>query len=71
MQRTIQKEQITPNKSQSNKQIFDSETNESSKKDINLSQNSANEKQFKKSIEFFPKKIYYNNYSMMIKKKKR
>ena len=58
MQRTIQKEQITPNKSQSNKQIFDSETNESSKKDINLSQNSANEKQSKKSIEFFPKKIY-------------
>jgi len=58
MQRTIQKEQITPNKNQSNKQIFDSETNESSKKDINLSQNSANEKQFKKSIEFFPKKIY-------------
>ena len=58
MQRTSQKEQITPNKSQLNKQYFDSETNESSKKDINLSQNSSNEKQFKKSIEFFPKKIY-------------
>ena len=50
--------QITPNKSQSNKQNFDSETNESSKKDINLSQTSTNEKQYKKSIEFFPKKIY-------------
>ena len=58
MQRTSQKEQITPNKSQLNKQYFDSETNESSKKDINLSQTSSNEKQFKKSIEFFPKKIY-------------
>ena len=58
MQRTSQKEQITPNKSQLNKQYFDSETNESSKKDINLSQNSSNEKQFKKSIEFFPKKMY-------------
>ena len=58
MQRTNQKEQITPNKSQLNKQYCDSETNESSKKDINLSQNSSNEKQFKKSIEFFPKKIY-------------
>jgi hypothetical protein len=58
MQRTSQKEQITPNKSQSNKQYFDSETNESSKKDINLSQTSSNEKQYKKSIEFFPKKIY-------------
>lgn len=58
MQRTSQKEQITPNKSQLNKQYFDSETNESSKKDINLSQNSSNEKQYKKSIEFFPKKIY-------------
>jgi len=50
--------QITPNKSQLNKQNFDSETNESSKKDINLSQTSTNEKQYKKSIEFFPKKIY-------------
>lgn len=58
MQRTSQKEQISPNKNQSNKHIFDSETNESSKKDINLSQTSTNEKQFKKSIEFFPKKIY-------------
>lgn len=58
MQRTNQKEQITPNKTQLNKQYFDSETNESSKKDINLSQNSTNEKQFKKSIEFFPKKMY-------------
>ena len=58
MQRTSQKEQITPNKSQLNKQYFDSETNESSKKDINLSQTSSNEKQFKKSIEFFPKKMY-------------
>ena len=58
MQRTSQKEQITPNKSQSNKQYFDSETNESSKKDINSSQTSTNEKQYKKSIEFFPKKIY-------------
>ena len=58
MQRTSQKEQITPNKSQLNKQYFDSETNESSKKDINLSQTSSNQKQFKKSIEFFPKKIY-------------
>ena len=58
MQRTNQKEQITPNKSQLNKQYCDSETNESSKKDINLSQTSTNEKQFKKSIEFFPKKIY-------------
>ena len=58
MQRAIQKEQITPNKSQLNKQYFDSETNESSKKDINLSQTSTNEKPFKKSIEFFPKKIY-------------
>jgi hypothetical protein len=58
MQRTSQKEQITPNKSQLNKQYFDSETNESSKKDINLSQNSSNVKQYKKSIEFFPKKMY-------------
>ena len=58
MKRTDQIEQITPNKSQLNKQFFDSETNESSKKDINLSQTSTNEKQFKKSIEFFPKKIY-------------
>jgi len=58
MQRANQKEQITPNKTQLKKQYFDSETNESSKKDINLSQNSTNEKQFKKSIEFFPKKMY-------------
>lgn len=58
MQRTNQKEQITLNKNKLNKQYFDSETNESSKKDINLSQTSSNEKQFKKSIEFFPKKIY-------------
>ena len=58
MQRTNQKEQITLNKNKLNKQYFDSETNESSKKDINLSQTSTNEKQFKKSIEFFPKKIY-------------
>jgi hypothetical protein len=58
MQRTNQIEQITPNKSQLNKQYFDSETNESSKIDINSSQTSTNEKQYKKSIEFFPKKIY-------------
>ena len=58
MQRTNQKEQITLNKNKLNKQYFDSETNESSKKDINLSQTSTNEIQFKKSIEFFPKKIY-------------
>ena len=58
MQRTNQKEQITLNKNKLNKQYFDSETNESSKKDINLSQTSSNEKQFKKSIEFFPKKMY-------------
>ena len=58
MQRTNQIEQITPNKTQLNKQYFDSETNESSKIDINSSQTSTNEKQYKKSIEFFPKKIY-------------
>ena len=33
MKRTDQIEQITPNKSQLNKQFFDSETNESSKKE--------------------------------------
>ena len=57
MQKANQKEQITPNKNQLNKQFFDSETNESSKKDINSSQASTNEKQYKKSIEFFPKQM--------------
>ena len=43
---------ITPNKIQFNKQHFDSETYESSKKDINI-----NTSENKKSIDFFPTKI--------------
>ena len=43
---------ITPNKTQFNKQHFDSETYESSQKDINY-----NTSENKKSIDFFPKNI--------------
>ena len=43
---------ITPNKTQFNKQHFDSETYESSQKDINI-----NTSENKKSIDFFPTKI--------------
>ena len=49
-------EQITPNKPQTINQRFDSETYESSKKDINNS-DISNEKIPKKSIDFFPKKM--------------
>ena len=56
MQKLTVIDQITPNKNALYNQCFESETTESSKKDIHSS-NSINEKIFKKSIEFFPKKM--------------
>ena len=58
MKKPNQQSQITPNKSQLKKQCFDSETCESSVKDINSSKiNTPNDKIPKKSIDIFPKKI--------------
>ena len=58
MQDLKENQKITPNKLKINNQRFDSETYESSKKDINTSQNdTSNEKIPKKSIDFFPKKM--------------
>ena len=58
MQTSNQQVQITPNKSHLKKQCFDSETYESSVKDINTSKiNTPNDKIPKKSIDIFPKKI--------------
>ena len=58
MQKPNQPTQITPNKSHLKKQCFDSETCESSVKDITTSKiNTPNDKIPKKSIDIFPKKI--------------
>ena len=58
MQKPNQKPQITPNKSQLKNQCFESETCESSVKDINSSEiNTPNDKIPKKSIDICPKKI--------------
>ena len=58
MQKPNQPTQITPNKSHLKNQCFDSETCESSVKDINTSKiNTPNDKIPKKSIDIFPKKI--------------
>lgn len=59
MKATNKKEQLFENKTQQHKQGFDSETYESSKKDVDLGQKEENMKDntYKKSIDFFPKKL--------------
>ena len=58
MKKPNQQIQITPNKPQTKKQCFDSETCESSVKDINNSKtNTPNDKIPKNSIDIFPKNI--------------